>query len=231
MDFSVDTRLLAETPDQFQEAVGKKSTIPILSHVLIEASPEGLRLAAPDPACRQAGWKRASARFIQGRSRPRTTLRWSRRMGPGCCLQRPIRISIVCPSSFVISHSPCILFPAPYRPSLLAHSVSHLAAGKNRSARGASKGRMTNDKGQRRTDNHNTESSQPGLVGRRGDYESRLGRNHPLFMRKIEGLGATQERQRLPQICAKFRKRCGLLASSRGDVRARLSPFLRLVTL
>jgi DNA polymerase-3 subunit beta len=48
MEFSADTKSLAEALDQVQEAVEKKSTIPILSHVLVEASPAGLRLAATD---------------------------------------------------------------------------------------------------------------------------------------------------------------------------------------
>jgi DNA polymerase-3 subunit beta len=48
MEFSADTRSLAEALDQVQEAVEKKSTIPILSHILVEALPNGLRLAATD---------------------------------------------------------------------------------------------------------------------------------------------------------------------------------------
>jgi len=48
MEFSADTKSFAEALDQVQEAVEKKSTIPILSHVLVEASPNGLRLAATD---------------------------------------------------------------------------------------------------------------------------------------------------------------------------------------
>src|SRR5439155_18637038 len=48
MEFSADTKSLAEALDQVQEAVEKKSTVPILSHVLVEASPSGLRLAATD---------------------------------------------------------------------------------------------------------------------------------------------------------------------------------------
>jgi DNA polymerase III subunit beta len=48
MEFSVDARSLAESLDQVQEAVEKKSTIPILSHVLVEACANGLRLAATD---------------------------------------------------------------------------------------------------------------------------------------------------------------------------------------
>src|SRR2546426_7634719 len=48
MEFSADTKSLAEALDQVQEAVEKKSTIPILSHVLLEALPNGLRLAATD---------------------------------------------------------------------------------------------------------------------------------------------------------------------------------------
>lgn len=48
MEFSADTKSLAEALDQIQEAVEKKSTIPILSHVLVEASANGLKLAATD---------------------------------------------------------------------------------------------------------------------------------------------------------------------------------------
>jgi DNA polymerase III subunit beta len=48
MEFSADTRSLAEALDQVQEAVEKRSTIPILSNVLIEACANGLRLAATD---------------------------------------------------------------------------------------------------------------------------------------------------------------------------------------
>ncbi len=48
MEFSADTKSLVEALDQVQEAVDKKSTIPILSHVLVEACPNGLRLAATD---------------------------------------------------------------------------------------------------------------------------------------------------------------------------------------
>ena len=48
MEFSADTKSLAEALDQVEEAVEKKSTIPILSHVLIEATANGLRLAATD---------------------------------------------------------------------------------------------------------------------------------------------------------------------------------------
>ena len=48
MEFSADTKLLAEVLDQVQEAVEKKSTVPILSHVLVETSTTGLRLAATD---------------------------------------------------------------------------------------------------------------------------------------------------------------------------------------
>jgi DNA polymerase-3 subunit beta len=48
MEFSADRSSLAEALDQIQEAVEKKTTIPILSHVLVEASPNGLRLAATD---------------------------------------------------------------------------------------------------------------------------------------------------------------------------------------
>ncbi|MGH9396265.1 MAG: DNA polymerase III subunit beta, partial [Terriglobia bacterium] len=48
MEFSADTKSLAEALDQIQEAVEKKSTLPILSHVLVEASSTGLRLAATD---------------------------------------------------------------------------------------------------------------------------------------------------------------------------------------
>jgi DNA polymerase III subunit beta len=48
MECSADTSALAEGLDQVQEAVEKKSTIPILSHVLVEATPSSLRLAATD---------------------------------------------------------------------------------------------------------------------------------------------------------------------------------------
>jgi DNA polymerase III subunit beta len=48
MEFSADTRSIAEALDQVQEAVEKKNTIPILSHVLVEACPNGLRFAATD---------------------------------------------------------------------------------------------------------------------------------------------------------------------------------------
>src|SRR5512146_860147 len=48
MEFSADAKPLSEALDQAQEAVERKSTIPILSHVLVEACPNGLRLAATD---------------------------------------------------------------------------------------------------------------------------------------------------------------------------------------
>lgn len=48
MEFSAGTTLLAEAPDEGPEALEKKTTISILSHVLVEASPNGLRLAATD---------------------------------------------------------------------------------------------------------------------------------------------------------------------------------------
>ena len=48
MEISTDTKSLAEALDQVQEAVEKKSTIPILSHLLVEACANGLRLAATD---------------------------------------------------------------------------------------------------------------------------------------------------------------------------------------
>lgn len=48
MEFSADTKSLAEAVDQVQEAVEKKSTIPILSHILVEATANGIRLAATD---------------------------------------------------------------------------------------------------------------------------------------------------------------------------------------
>ena len=48
MEFCADTKLLAEALNQVREAVERKSTIPILSHALVEASPNGLRLAATD---------------------------------------------------------------------------------------------------------------------------------------------------------------------------------------
>ena len=48
MEFSADSKAVAEALDQVQEAVERKATIPILSHVLVEAIPSGLRLAATD---------------------------------------------------------------------------------------------------------------------------------------------------------------------------------------
>jgi DNA polymerase-3 subunit beta len=48
MEFSADTRSLAEALGQVQEGVEKRNTIPILSHVLVEACATGLRLAATD---------------------------------------------------------------------------------------------------------------------------------------------------------------------------------------
>jgi DNA polymerase-3 subunit beta len=48
MEFSADTKSLTEALDRVEEAVEKKSTIPILSHVLIEATANRLRLAATD---------------------------------------------------------------------------------------------------------------------------------------------------------------------------------------
>jgi len=48
MEFSVDTSTFADTLEQLQGAVDKKSTIPILSHALVEASATGLHLAATD---------------------------------------------------------------------------------------------------------------------------------------------------------------------------------------
>jgi len=48
MEFSADTKSLAEALDQVEESVEKKSTIPILSNVLIEATANRLRLAATD---------------------------------------------------------------------------------------------------------------------------------------------------------------------------------------
>ena len=48
MEFCADTKSLAEALDRVQEAVEKKSTVPILSHALVEASSNGLRLAATD---------------------------------------------------------------------------------------------------------------------------------------------------------------------------------------
>ena len=48
MEFSADTKSLSESLDQIQEAVEKKNTIPILSHVLVEACANGLKLAATD---------------------------------------------------------------------------------------------------------------------------------------------------------------------------------------
>ncbi|MGH9353457.1 MAG: DNA polymerase III subunit beta, partial [Terriglobia bacterium] len=48
MEFSADTKSLAEALEQIQGAVDRKNTIPILSHCLIEAEAQGLRLAATD---------------------------------------------------------------------------------------------------------------------------------------------------------------------------------------
>jgi DNA polymerase III sliding clamp (beta) subunit (PCNA family) len=42
MEFSADTKSLAEALDQVQEAVERKSAIPILSYVLVEACANGL---------------------------------------------------------------------------------------------------------------------------------------------------------------------------------------------
>lgn len=48
MEFSADAKSLSEALEQVQEAVERKNTIPILSHVLVEAGSDGLRLAATD---------------------------------------------------------------------------------------------------------------------------------------------------------------------------------------
>jgi DNA polymerase-3 subunit beta len=48
MEFCVDTCTFADALEQIQGAVEKKSTIPILSHALVEASTTGLHLAATD---------------------------------------------------------------------------------------------------------------------------------------------------------------------------------------
>jgi DNA polymerase-3 subunit beta len=48
MEFCVDTSTFADALEQIQGAVDKKSTIPILSHALVEASATGLRLATTD---------------------------------------------------------------------------------------------------------------------------------------------------------------------------------------
>jgi DNA polymerase III subunit beta len=48
MEFSANVKSLGESLDQVHEAVGKKSTIPILSHVLVETCANGLHLAATD---------------------------------------------------------------------------------------------------------------------------------------------------------------------------------------
>src|SRR5439155_3813383 len=48
MEYEVEPSQFAEALDRVQEAVEKKSTIPILSHVLVEACANGLRLAATD---------------------------------------------------------------------------------------------------------------------------------------------------------------------------------------
>jgi DNA polymerase III beta subunit, N-terminal domain len=44
MEFCVDTCTFADALEQIQGAVEKKSTIPILSHALVEASTTGLHL-------------------------------------------------------------------------------------------------------------------------------------------------------------------------------------------
>jgi DNA polymerase III subunit beta len=48
MEFCVDTSTFADALEQIQGAVEKKSTIPILSHALVEVSATGLHLAATD---------------------------------------------------------------------------------------------------------------------------------------------------------------------------------------
>ena len=48
MEYEVEPSQFAEALDRVQEAVEKKSTIPILSHVLVEACAKGFRLAATD---------------------------------------------------------------------------------------------------------------------------------------------------------------------------------------
>ncbi|TAM83482.1 MAG: DNA polymerase III subunit beta [Acidobacteria bacterium] len=48
MEFSADAKSLSVALEQAQEAVERKSTIPILSHVLVEACVSGLRFAATD---------------------------------------------------------------------------------------------------------------------------------------------------------------------------------------
>jgi DNA polymerase-3 subunit beta len=48
MEFSADTKSLADALEQIQGAVERKSTIPILSNALVEASATGLQLAATD---------------------------------------------------------------------------------------------------------------------------------------------------------------------------------------
>ena len=47
MEFSADTKSLADALEQVQGAVDKKSTIPILSHALVEASATGLHGPPP----------------------------------------------------------------------------------------------------------------------------------------------------------------------------------------
>lgn len=48
MNFTVDRSSFAEALEQLQGAVDRKTTIPILSHCLVEAEPQGVRLAATD---------------------------------------------------------------------------------------------------------------------------------------------------------------------------------------
>lgn len=48
MEFTVETSHFAEALEQLQGAVDRKNTIPILSHCLVEAEAQGLRLAGTD---------------------------------------------------------------------------------------------------------------------------------------------------------------------------------------
>ena len=48
MEFTADASKFAKALEQIQGAVDKKNTMPILSHCLVEAEPQGLRMAATD---------------------------------------------------------------------------------------------------------------------------------------------------------------------------------------
>ncbi len=77
MESSAEMRSLAKALDQAQGAVEKKSTIPILSHVLVEACANGLRPAPPTPSHTPAGKPprtSASATTVQQKCCPNIAL-------------------------------------------------------------------------------------------------------------------------------------------------------------